>query len=84
MKRLWPIIIILLGITIIFIGFVYDVLFAGIPYQDPTPALQASYDYHSRIASIIRWSGVGICMIGLMVGIIRRLMRKENHSNILK
>ena len=84
MKQIWPIALIILGITIIFIGFVYDVVFAGIPYQDPTPALQASYDYHSRIASIIRWSGVGICMIGLMVGIIRRLMRKENHSNILK
>lgn len=78
MKRLWPIIIILLGITIIFIGFVYDVLFAGIPYQDPTPALQASYDFHSRIASSIRWNGVGICILGGMGGIIRRLRRKES------
>ena len=78
MKRLWPIIIILLGITIIFIGFVYDVLFAGIPYQDPTPALQASYDFHSQIAFIIRWNGVGICILGGMGGIIRRLRRKES------
>jgi hypothetical protein len=77
MKRLWPIIIILLGITIIFIGFVYDVLFAGIPYQDPTPALQASYDFHAQIASIIRWSGVGIFLMGGIGGIIKRLGRKE-------
>ena len=76
MKQIWPIALIILGITIIFIGFVYDVVFAGISYQDPTPALQASYDFHSRIASIIRWNGVGLCIIGGLVGIIRRLRRK--------
>ena len=47
MKRKFPYLLIILGILIIFIGFVYDVLFAGIPYQDPTPAMSASYDYHS-------------------------------------
>ena len=78
MKRLWPIIIILLGIIIIFLGFVYDVLFARIPYQDLTPALQASYDFHSQITFIIRWNGVGLCIIGGLVGIIRRLRRKES------
>jgi hypothetical protein len=76
MKRFLPLILILLGITLIFLGFVYDVLFAGIPYQDPTPALTTRYDFHSRIASIIRWSGVGICVIGGLVGLIRRLRRK--------
>jgi len=30
-------IVILVGILVIFAGFVYDVLFAGMPYQDPTP-----------------------------------------------
>jgi hypothetical protein len=59
MKRFWPIVLLVLGITIIFIGFVYDVLFAGIPYPDPTPALQARYEFHSRIASMIRRAGWG-------------------------
>jgi len=77
MKRFWLIVLMGIGITIILLGFVYDVLFAGIPYQDPTPALQASYDFHSRIASIIRWSGTGIFMVGVLVGIIRRLMKKN-------
>jgi len=30
-------IVIIVGILVIFASFVYDVLFAGIPYQDPTP-----------------------------------------------
>ena len=76
MNRFWPFLLIILGIMLIFIGFAYDVLFAGIPYQDPTPALQARYELHSRIASIIRWGGVGICLLGGMGGIIRRLRRK--------
>jgi hypothetical protein len=76
MKRHWPLIVIISGITIIFVGFVYDVLFAGIPYQDPTPMLVARYEFHSQIASMIRWSGVSISMIGGMAAILRRLRRK--------
>jgi len=79
MKRLLPILLIGLGIIIIFSGFVYDVLFAGIPYQDPTPALQARYDFHARIASMIRWSGVGILMLGGLIGIVRRLRRTDKN-----
>jgi hypothetical protein len=71
-KRYLPLTLILLGIAVIFAGFVYDVFFAGIPYQDPTPALQASYEYHSHIASLIRWSGVGVSIIGAMFMVIRR------------
>ena len=78
MKRLLPFILIILGIIIIFIGFVYDALFGGIPYQAPTLALAASYNFHSQIASIIRWSGLGICIIGGVVIIIPWLLRKDH------
>jgi len=72
MKRHWPIVVAISGIAIILIGFVYDVLFAGIPYQDPTPVLVARYEFHSQIASIIRWSGLIISMIGGIAAIFRR------------
>lgn len=77
MKRFLPVILIALGIIVIFAGFIYDVLFAGIPYQDPPPALVASYNFHSQIASIIRWSGMSICVIGGMAVIIQWLMGKK-------
>jgi len=73
MKRKLPFLLFVLGIILIFTGFVYDALFAGIPYQDPTPEMLASYDLHSQIASIIRWSGVGISVIGGLVLIVRRV-----------
>ena len=71
-KRYLPLTLILLGIAILFAGFIYDVLFAGIPYQDPTPALLASYEFHSHIASLIRWSGFGVSIIGVMFMVTRR------------
>lgn len=76
MKRLWPFILIILGMLIIFAGFVYDVLFAGIPYQDPTPAMVASYNFHAWIASMIRWGGLVIFLVGGVVITIRKRMRK--------
>jgi hypothetical protein len=30
-----------LGGLVVLNGFVYDILFAGLPYKDPTPELQA-------------------------------------------
>ena len=75
MKRFLPFALIIAGILVIIVGFVYDVLFPGIPYQDPTSALMARYEFHSRIASITRWSGLGIFVIGGLLGIIQRLSR---------
>jgi hypothetical protein len=56
----------LTGIGIIIIGFVYDVLFAGIPYQDPTPELQARYDFHSAVAGSLYKSGCLVVLLGLV------------------
>ncbi len=82
MKRFLPFILIALGIIIVFAGFMYDVLFAGIPYQDPTPTLAASYNFHSQIASIIRWSGIGSCIIGGMAMITRRLRIRSRNQRV--
>jgi len=72
MNRYLPLTLILLGIAILFAGFVYDVFFAGIPYQDPIPALQASYEFHSHVASLIHWSGFSVSVIGGMLILIQR------------
>ena len=73
---------VVLGLIIIFGGFVYDVLFAGIPYQDPTPAMLASYNFHAQIASIIRWSGMAICMIGGVTMFIQWLKKRDHSQSV--
>jgi predicted MFS family arabinose efflux permease len=67
MKRVLKIIAIpLVGIAIVMSGFVYDVIFAGIPYQDPTPEMQARYEFHSSIAGWILMSGGILFLVGLI------------------
>lgn len=72
----WPLILIAAGLFLLFGGFVYDVIFAGIPYQDPTPEMSARYAYHQQIASIICWCGAGFFLFGSFAGIIRLVIRR--------
>ncbi len=53
-----------IGIVLILAGLLYDIVFAGIPYQDPTPEMSARYARHSRIAAGIRWTGVTVFLFG--------------------
>jgi len=54
-----PALILLLGVVVFLAGFVYDVLFAGIPYQDPTPELAVRYAFHSAVAGVVYRLGAG-------------------------
>jgi len=62
-----------IGFAIVLLGLFYDVLFAGIPYQDPTPELQAQYDFHSSVAGLIYKTGGIALLLGLLaIPIIRK------------
>jgi hypothetical protein len=68
------------GLFLLLVGFIYDVKFAGIPYQDPTPEMSARYDHHARIASSICWLGSGIFLVGSLAGIVRFVIRRFRPS----
>jgi Na+/melibiose symporter-like transporter len=75
MKRYWPFAWIAFGLAVVVAGFCYAVVFAGIPYQDPTPELTARYNLHTRVASIICCTGGVACLLGggaLLIRILRR------------
>ena len=71
----------LAGIVIIMSGFVYDVLFAGIPYQDPTPELQARYDFHSAVAGWFYKTGGILFLVGLIAIPIILKKTKQTGAN---
>jgi hypothetical protein len=77
-KRLHPLLLFLGGVMLLVGGFIYDVLFAGIPYQDPTPEMSARYAHHAGIASLIRWCGAIIFVLGVVAAAIRRAAGKSS------
>ena len=80
MKRFWPYILIAAGFLLIISGFIYDIFFAGIPYQDPTPEMSANYFWHAHIASTIRWCGVGVFLFGAVGGVGCWIVRRSQPS----
>ena len=71
MKKL-PLVLLSLGMALIAGGFVYDVMFAGIPYQDPTPQMQAGYDFHASVSAKIVQIGT-LLVIASAVSFLWRL-----------
>jgi hypothetical protein len=63
------------GIGITLFGFVYDIMFAGIPYQDAPTRLQSSYALHSRIASGLEVSGLCVAFAAMLIAMIHYLRR---------
>ncbi len=53
------------GIIIFFFGLFYDVLFAGIPPQDPPPYIAENFAYHSELASFIQKTGLGVVVLSI-------------------
>jgi hypothetical protein len=83
MKQIGTFILIAAGLCLFVGGFIYDLMFAGIPYQDPTPEMSASYARHSQIASIICRTGMGAFLVGCASGIIRFASGRFRRSSVI-
>jgi len=65
--RIILVVVISLGVVTIVGGFMYDILFAGIPYQDPPPDLQARYEADQDTAASIMTLGFYITIPGCLL-----------------
>jgi hypothetical protein len=69
-----------IGLALVIAGFLYDVVFAGIPYQDAPADLQNEYVRDQEISLwIMRFGLAGVVIGGLvrMVDRIRQPSKKE-------
>jgi hypothetical protein len=62
----------LAGLALVVLGFVYSVLLAGIPYQDPTAEMQANWNFHNRVGELLVLTGFGLMMVGAVLALYRR------------
>ena len=54
------------GLIILAAGFAYDLAFAGLPYQDVSPEIQARWDFHHAVAGRIYLSGGIVFLLGVI------------------
>ena len=64
------------GLILVLVWFVYGSIFAGIPYQDPTPEMSANYAFHSRVSDTIQVIGLSALLIGMVGGVSNFLFKK--------
>ena len=63
-----------IGLVILVTGFFYDVMFAGIPYQDAHRDLLIEYNRNKAIAELIMIIGLITAGIGLIYKIMQKLL----------
>lgn len=65
---------------VILLGFLYDVYFAGIPYQDPPPEILESYELHNFVATTITKIGFILLIISLVYLIAKKIFFKSANN----
>ncbi len=61
-----PLALLASGILVTLAGLGYDLTFAGIPYQDPTPEMAVRFRFHSRVARVIELGGLEVLLLGIL------------------
>ena len=70
------------GLFLSLAGFIYASIFAGVPYQDPTPEMAANYAFHTRTSTIILLLSLGILLVGLIGGVSKITLFVRSTFNI--
>lgn len=65
-----------LGCVVVVGGFLHDLMFAGIPYQDPPPEVLARYNFHSMVAGCLYMAGFGIIFLSMILFFARIILKR--------
>lgn len=60
----------IVGLGFALLGFIYDLSLAGLPYQDPTPEMQARWVFHGNVAGWITTLGAVILVGAFVLGVL--------------
>lgn len=71
MRPVLPLVLVVAGIILLVFGYLYGLVFAGIPDQDPTPMEAASHAFHFQVSSVIVLLGLGAVGVGCVVFFVR-------------
>ena len=71
------------GATLVVLGFVYDLSYAGIPYPDPTAEMQQRWLFHKGVSDRIIFAGMTVFGVGSVWKAAQLIVRltKRQHSD---
>ena len=84
MKRFIKIAVVpVLGTALVLFGLLYDLILAGIPYQDPTPELQFRWEFHKFVAGLFLKTGGVAILLGFLAApfLLKMTKRKIQKSD---
>jgi len=70
-RRVRAITVMMAGFALIVAALGYDLIFAGLPYQDPTTEMQANWLFHKEIASKAILGGAVIFLAGFVWALVK-------------
>jgi hypothetical protein len=69
----------LAGLGLVISGFMYLMIFSGLPYLDPSPAQQANWSFHNSVGEYIVLAGIFFLLTGLIAApFIRARLKQED------
>jgi hypothetical protein len=71
MRYLRPGTIAAAGMLLFIGGLIYSIVFAGIPYQDPTPQMYATWKLHHRVGDLVILAGLVVLAGSLLWALAR-------------
>lgn len=74
MTRLRARYVVLLGIGLFVLGFVYGVVFVNVPYQDPPQEVYERWQRDSDISGFMMAAGAAIMLLGCAVACLRKML----------
>ncbi len=75
--RTWSSAVLLAGCIVFAVGVYYEMIKAGIPYQDPPPALQIQYAVNMGIGEELCRIGFFTILAGLAFRLVVRLLTRN-------
>ncbi|MEM9331229.1 MAG: hypothetical protein AAGA53_07865 [Pseudomonadota bacterium] len=77
MRYLRPRNLLLLGVILIVSGFLYDLFFAGLPYQDVSPEKELAWKQNKEIAATVMKAGFLTAVAGTGLKIFNYFKKKQ-------
>jgi hypothetical protein len=81
-KKTWVWLVV--GLVLVVLGFAYDLIFAGLPYQDPSEEILKCWNLHGTIAGFVRMTGALIFLVGIILGLSKKRDGKPDKKDSRK